>query len=50
MRKIMAAVVAGSMLLVGAACDDNDNNAQGIDEDDSRFGPGDGEDEVGPGR
>ncbi len=51
-RKLMAAALAGSMLLVGGvACDDNENNTKtGIDEDDTRVGPGDGEDEVGPGR
>lgn len=50
MRKALAALVAGSMLFVGVACDDNEGDGQGIDEDDSRIGPGDGEDEVGPGR
>lgn len=50
MRKLMVALMAGSMLLAGVACDDNEGNAQGIDEDDSRLGPGDGKDEVGPGR
>ena len=51
MRKMLAAVVAGSMLLVGGvACDDNKAQDGSIDEDDSRLGPGDGEDEVGPGR
>ena len=53
MRKVLAALAAGSMLLVGGvACDDNDSAGQGgkIDEDDSRLGPGDGEDEFGPGR
>lgn len=51
MRKMLAAVLAGSMLLVGGvACDDNKAQDGSIDEDDSRLGPGDGEDEVGPGR
>ena len=51
-RKLMAAALAGSMLLVGGvACDDNENSAkQGIDEDDTNLGPGDGKNEVGPGR
>lgn len=51
-RKLLAATLAGSMLLVGGvACDDNKNSAkQGVDEDDTRFGPGDGNDETGPGR
>ncbi len=51
-RKLMAAMLAGSMLVVGGvACDDNENNAKtGIDEDDTRLGPGDGKDETGPGR
>jgi hypothetical protein len=51
MRKILAALLAGSMLLVGVACDDNKNSGkQGIDQDDTRVGPGDGKDETGPGR
>ena len=51
MRKMLAAVLAGSMLLVGGvACDDNESQGGSIDEDDSQFGPGDGEDEFGPGR
>ena len=51
MRKMLAAVLAGSMMLVGGvACDDNKSQDGSIDEDDSRLGPGDGEDEVGPGR
>ena len=51
-RKLMAAMLAGSLLVVGGvACDDNDNSAEtGIDEDDTRLGPGDGNDETGPGR
>ena len=50
MRRLMAALLAGSMMLAGVACDDNNQDGQGIDEDDTRVGPGDGEDEVGPGR
>ncbi|MGH8999900.1 MAG: hypothetical protein ACRDY7_10985 [Acidimicrobiia bacterium] len=51
MRRVMAGLFAGTMLVAGgAACDDNESNGQGIDEDDSRVGPGDGEDEFGPGR
>jgi hypothetical protein len=55
MRKTMAALLTGSMLLIGgAACDDNNdgtNTDKGIiDEDDTNVGPGDGKDETGPGR
>jgi hypothetical protein len=51
MRKVLAAILAGSMFVVGVgACDDNKKAGQGIDEDDNRVGPGDGNDEVGPGR
>jgi hypothetical protein len=54
MRKVMAAVLAGSMLVIGgAACDDNDSSSSDkgiIDKDDTKIGPGDGNDEVGPGR
>jgi hypothetical protein len=50
MRKLIAAIVAGSVLVFGGvACDDN-KAADKIDEDDTNFGPGDGNDEVGPGR
>ena len=50
MRKIIAAMLAGSILVFGAACDDNSNAGDKIDEDDTNLGPGDGEDEFGPGR
>ena len=51
MRKVMAALLAGSMLVIGgAACDDNTASKGKIDEDDTRLGPGDGKDETGPGR
>ena len=55
MRKLMAAVLAGSMLLVGGvACDDNNDGNKAdkgiIDQDDTNVGPGDGKDETGPGR
>jgi hypothetical protein len=51
MRKLMAALFATSLLFGGVACDDNDNSAKnGIDEDDTNVGPGDGKDETGPGR
>ena len=50
MRKLLAAVVAGSVLVSGGiACDEN-SSADKIDEDDTNLGPGDGNDEVGPGR
>ncbi len=50
MRKMLAAMLAGSILVFGVACDDNSNAGDKIDEDDTNLGPGDGEDEVGPGR
>lgn len=51
MRKVLAAMFAGAMIFGGVACDDNENSAKtGIDEDDTRVGPGDGKDETGPGR
>lgn len=51
MRKLLAALLAGSFLVfTGAACDDNNAAGDKIDEDDTNFGPGDGVDEVGPGR
>ena len=50
MKRLMAALLAGAMVFGGVACDDNNADGQGIDEDDTRVGPGDGEDEVGPGR
>ncbi len=52
-RKLMAALLTGSLLVAGgAACDDNENstNSGKIDEDDTNLGPGDGKDETGPGR
>ncbi len=54
MRKLIAALLTGSVLVLGGvACDDNENpGGQGgvIDEDDTNVGPGDGNDETGPGR
>ncbi|MGH9038265.1 MAG: hypothetical protein ACRD0O_21125 [Acidimicrobiia bacterium] len=50
MKKLIGAMLAGSIALFGVACDDNNDNAQKIDEDDTNLGPGDGNDEVGPGR
>lgn len=54
MRKLIASLLTGSVLVFGGiACDDNTNtDGQGgvVDEDDTNLGPGDGEDEVGPGR
>lgn len=51
MRKFIAALLTSAVLAVGGvACDDNDTQADKIDEDDTNFGPGDGNDEVGPGR
>jgi hypothetical protein len=53
MRRVIAALMAGSLLILGVACDDNEKGGaqnEKIDEDDTRVGPGDGQDEVGPGR
>lgn len=36
------------LILVGVACDDAPERSDKIDEDDGRFGPGDGVDEPGP--
>ncbi len=50
MRKVIAALLTSSVLVFGGvACDDNAASDK-IDEDDTNFGPGDGKDEVGPGR
>ena len=53
MRRIIPPLMAGALLVFGAACDDNEKGgaqSEKIDEDDTRVGPGDGQDEVGPGR
>ena len=50
MRKILAALLVGSMAIAGGvACDDAAEDST-TDEDDSRLGPGDGNNETGPGR
>jgi len=50
MRKVIAALLTSSVLIFGGvACDDNTASDK-IDEDDTNFGPGDGKNEVGPGR
>jgi hypothetical protein len=52
-RNIMTVLMAGTLLVLGVACDDNEKGGAQtgkIDEDDTRVGPGDGKDEVGPGR
>ncbi len=50
MRKVIAALLTSSVLVFGGvACDDNAASDK-IDEDDTNFGPGDGKNEVGPGR
>jgi len=49
-RRLLAALMAGAMMFGAVACDDNGQEDTSIDEDDSRLGPGDGNDEVGPGR
>ena len=51
MRRFLGLFLTGSLLVfTGVACDDNNNDGAGIDEDDNRIGPGDGNDETGPGR
>lgn len=50
MRKLLAALFAATLIVAGAGCDDNDSKKTGIDQDDTRVGPGDGKDETGPGR
>ncbi len=53
MRRIIPPLMAGALLVFGAACDDNEKGGaqnEKIDEDDTRVGPGDGQVEVGPGR
>lgn len=51
MRKFIATLLASAVLVFGgAACDDGETNTDTIDEDDGRLGPGDDNDEVGPGR
>lgn len=53
MRKFIAPMLAGALMLFGVACDDNEKSGaqnEKIDEDDTRVGPGDGNDEFGPGR
>jgi hypothetical protein len=51
LRKLIAALLASSVLVFGGvACDDNNGQADKIDEDDTNLGPGDGNNEVGPGR
>ncbi len=48
LRKLVATLLASSVLIFGGvACDDN-NASDKIDEDDTNLGPGDGKDEVGP--
>lgn len=52
MRKKLALLgLALPLMLAGVACDDAPSDGgTSIDEDDHRLGPGDGVDEVGPGR
>lgn len=43
--------MVGSLAVFGGtACDDAAEDPTQIDEDDNRLGPGDGNDETGPGR
>jgi hypothetical protein len=51
MRKFIAVLLTSSVLVLGGvACDDNTAQNDKVDEDDTNFGPGDGNDETGPGR
>lgn len=51
MRRFVSLLLAGTLVLFGVgACDDNTEDPSQIDEDDTNFGPGDGNDETGPGR
>ncbi len=51
MRKFIAVLLTSSVLVFGGvACDDNTAQSDKVDEDDTNFGPGDGNDETGPGR
>jgi hypothetical protein len=50
-KRIVGALIAGSLIFGGVACDDSSpENTQQVDEDDQNTGPGDGTDETGPGR
>lgn len=50
-HRIIAALIASTVLLGAVACDDKSpQNQEKVDEDDSNLGPGDGGDETGPGR
>jgi hypothetical protein len=51
MRRIVGALLAGSLVFGAVACDDSKSqNTQKVDEDDPQPGPGDGSNEYGPGR
>lgn len=47
-RKMAALGLAVPLMLMGVACDDAPDNPTELDEDDDRFGPGDGVNEPGP--
>ena len=50
-RRLVGLLLTGTLLAFGgAACDDASEDPTQIDEDDNRLGPGDGNDETGPGR
>ena len=51
MRRILGILLLSSVSVFGvAACDDAPDDRTELDEDDDRLGPGDGNDETGPGR
>ena len=51
MRRFVGIFLMASLSVFGVgACDDAPDDRTEIDEDDDRLGPGDGNDETGPGR
>ena len=50
MRRVLGLLMIGSLTVFAGACDDASEDPTQIDEDDQRLGPGDGNDETGPGR
>ena len=48
MKKLLSALAVTGLMFAGVACDDAPEDPNRLDEDDGRFGPGDGVDEPGP--